>query len=57
MKCQILFSGKNIFNLLSAEYTLREVIPFILKILLFVLRFYSPVNPLGSCHVEHSQFT
>ena len=47
MKCQILFSRKNkknIINLLSAENGQRVVK---VKVCLFVLRFYGPVNPMG----------
>ena len=43
MKCQILLSRKNKKNnirLLSAEFAHNMV--------LFVLRFYGPVNPMGS---------
>ena len=56
MKCQILFSGKskkNITNLLSAELAKRVV-----KIKsLFVLRFYGPVYPMGSCRVRSVYLT
>ena len=44
MKCQILFPGKkkkSIINLSSAELAQQ--------VCLFVLRFYGPINPMGSC--------
>ena len=53
MKCQILFSGKNKKNniiLSSAENAQRVVI-------LFVLRFYGPVNPMGSCRARSVYLT
>ena len=58
MKCQILFSGKNkknITNLLSAELAKRVV--KVKVICLFVLRFYGPVNPMGSCRARSVYLT
>ena len=43
MKCQILFSRKN------------KIKKF--KISLFVLRFYGPVNPMGSCRARSVYLT
>ena len=53
MKYQNLFSGKNkknIINLSSAE-------PAHSTISLFVLRFYGPVNPMGSCRARSVYLT
>ena len=68
-ECQILFSGKNkknIINLSSAEsaQTVVEVL-YVYTIqplaktggALFVLRFYGPVNPVGSCRAQSVYLT
>ena len=44
MKSQILFSGKNKKNIKFASAELAHS-----GIILFVLRFYGPVNPMVSC--------
>ena len=59
MKCQILFSGKNRNHIvkLSSENALRviKVRNDALFFCVCMLRFYGPVNPLGSCRAR--QFT
>ena len=44
MKCQNQFSGKNKKNI--SVYSLLKILS---RVCLFVLRFYSPVNPMVSC--------
>ena len=67
IKCQILFSGKNkknFINLSSAELAQRVVKvkapdgrDIKIAYCLFVLRFYGPVNPMGSCRARSVYLT
>ena len=57
MKCQILFSGKNMKNInsLSSTELAQRVVK--IKVSLFVLRFYGPFNPTGSCRTRSVYLT
>ena len=68
MKCQILFSGKskkNVINFLSSAENAQRVVKVKTqsKIVqykigcVFVLRFYGPVNPMGSCQARSVYLT
>ena len=73
MNCQNLFPGKNkkkkrYFKMLSAENFIQcanrkpmltlIMIPILMPIsCLFVLRFYGPVNPMGSCRARSVYLT
>ena len=59
MKCQNLFSGKN-KKTISVGILLKSL-PSVLSVkllyCLFVLRFYGPVNPMGSCRARSVYLT
>ena len=50
MKCQILFSRKSKKHIMSLSSAVSSnSVFYLLFYFLFVLRFYGPVNPMGSC--------
>ena len=54
-----MYLGSNYSKLLNKIFSLRKTVQFSSKIYvcLFVLRFYGPVNPVGSCRARSVYLT